>query len=93
MARVAARKHQAQRVMRATLNRGSAGPTSVTADVPARWWTAGPAVGTERPTALSCIGQSGPALSNGAALTGREMNMWRNEGWQFGSALNLTDQH
>jgi len=30
--------------MRATLNRGSAGLTSVTADVPARWWTAGPAV-------------------------------------------------
>ena len=87
----AEQKHHAERVRPAPINRKDL-PTA-TADVPARWWTAGPAVGTERPTALSRIGQSGPALSNGAALTGREMNMWRNEGWQFETSFNLTAQH
>ena len=74
---MAERKHHAERVRPAPINRNDL-PTA-TADVPARWWTAGPAVGTERPTALSRIGQSGPALSNGAAgLQDPETGIGRN---------------
>lgn len=65
---MAERKNHAERVQPAPINRND--PPTATADLPARWWTAGPAVGTERPTALSRIGQSGPALSNGAAVAG-----------------------
>ena len=55
-------------------------------------WTADPAVGTERPTVLSCTGQGGPAQSNGAAHAGHDNRMWRNEGEQLRSSFNLTVQ-
>ena len=53
-------------------------------------WTADPAVGTKRPTVLSCTGQGSPAQSNGAAHAGHDNRMWRNEGEQLRSSFNLT---
>jgi len=41
----------------------------------ARWWTAGPAVGTERPTALSRRGRAAPRSLMEPPIAGHEMDM------------------
>ena len=77
------------------------GVASNRADVPRRamlggWrprWTAGPAVGTEGPTAVLQLGRAAPRSLMEPPSAEREKNMWRNEGVQFGSSFNLSDQH
>ena len=55
-------------------------------------WTAGPAVGTERPTARVLHLAERPRAVNGATRAGHENGMWRNEAAQYVSAFNLTAQ-
>lgn len=67
-------------------------PATATADVPARWWTAGPCEDKDqRPVSRT---RNEPALSNGAAgLQDPETGIGRNAGEQFETVLNLTAQH
>ena len=83
---MAERKHHVERVRPAPINRNDLRMYRRDGGPPAPPWG-------ERDRRPSPALASGPALSNGAALTGREMNMWRNEGWQFETSFNLTAQH